>query len=194
MYNGPVVLKQIYWSRWRGVYEICNYQASFVSFQDFFNQTQYRYVYRDMLDKPQCGLSSFEDYTEQRDGWYLCDQTGAHIIQPEAVLWVALYHGHLTHELVETEWMRKKGWTYAKNFRCGPVPGVHKRHGRFCQGIRTTQEHRENDFLNYDEDAREYHIRARGSRYKELPDTWDDFAQRRHHEKNWKRQRKTRWR
>lgn len=80
-------------------------------------------------------------------------------------------------------------------FRRGPVPKIHKRRyhrGSYCRYMRNQQERRENDFLNYDEDALEYGIKTRNAR-KNLANPWDDFVRADTYNRNWKRQRKTQW-
>lgn len=82
-------------------------------------------------------------------------------------------------------------------FRDGPVEGIRRRRWRKGGGyrrMRTTQETRENDFLNhYDEEAAEYGVKARHRRM-DLPNAWDDFYPHSVRNHNWKRFRHTQWR
>ena len=92
---------------------------------------------------------------------------------------------------------RKYYWRgYGKyTFRQGPVEGIRCWRGGYHgdRMIRTTQEIRENDFLNYDEDCLEYGIKVRPNRRRtSIPNYYDDprFSRR---GDNWKHYRKTRW-
>ena len=82
-----------------------------------------------------------------------------------------------------------------KHFRDIPIPYTGRRPGyNVYRKIHTTPEHRDNDFLNYDEDALEYNIKARPSRRKHmLPTSWDDNVRSDFGCKNWKRFRKHQW-
>jgi hypothetical protein len=82
-----------------------------------------------------------------------------------------------------------------KHFRGIPIPYTGRRGYSSCyRHIYTTQEHRENDFLRYDEDAQEYNIKPRARRtMKNLPNAWDDIARSDWDAKNWKHRRKTQW-
>lgn len=83
-----------------------------------------------------------------------------------------------------------------ERYRREPVAGVWKRNpsrwGAYYRNVQTTQERRENDFLAFDEDAREYGIKPRARRNAAtLVNPWDDIY--RHTERNWKRQRRTQY-
>ena len=82
-----------------------------------------------------------------------------------------------------------------KHFRNSPIPYTGKRGGwKVYRTMHTTPEHRENDFLNYDEDALEYNIKARPSRRKyALPTSWDDSVRSDYNCKSWKKHRKHQW-
>lgn len=91
---------------------------------------------------------------------------------------------------------RRKAHAKPEHFRKLPVPGTRKyRGGRgYCRYIKTHQEIRENDFLDYDEDALEYGIKARGNRRRHnLPTVWDDPYRSDVRSNNWKRHRSTQW-
>jgi len=82
-----------------------------------------------------------------------------------------------------------------RNFRCAPEPSTgYRRYGNCYRHISTYSEHRDNDALNYDDDAIEYNIKSRSKRTKSyLPNYWDDRIRSDYDVKNWKRQRKTQW-
>ncbi len=88
-------------------------------------------------------------------------------------------------------------YRYRRNkfkFRDGPVEGIGGGYRwRRSQNVRTTQERRENDFLDrFDEDAHEHGIKARPSRSKmSLPNSWDDDGRRWFRQKSWKQYRST---
>ena len=85
--------------------------------------------------------------------------------------------------------------TAERHFRKIPIPYTRCRRGGYSsyRKIRTTQEHRENDFLFCDEDALEYNINARPRRYQNLPTSWDDIPRSDYRDKGWKRHRKYQW-
>lgn len=82
-------------------------------------------------------------------------------------------------------------------FRQGSVEGIKCwKAGRYrgYRHIQTHQEIRENDYLNYDEDALEYDIKARGRRRRHnLPTPWDDIRVSDYYAKSWKNYRKHQW-
>lgn len=82
-----------------------------------------------------------------------------------------------------------------KYFRKLPIPYTrcHRGGSSYYRKIRTTSEHRENDFLLFDEDALEYRIKARPRRYQDLPTSWDDIHRSDYRDKGWKRHRKHQW-
>ena len=89
---------------------------------------------------------------------------------------------------------RYRSWWYHRNnrvfeFRCDPVPFIHKYHshkGTYYRHMKTTQERRWS-LAEKDDGVR---WRARRN-FHNLPNAWDDWA--RHNEKNWKRFRKHQW-
>ena len=83
-----------------------------------------------------------------------------------------------------------------KNYRNGPVWGVHGNHwGNSGVNVRTTQEIRENVFFDcFDEDAKEHGIKSRGARRRaQLPTAWDDRPAGSYYHTNWKHFRKHQW-
>lgn len=97
---------------------------------------------------------------------------------------------------------RDNRWYYRRRnkfkFRDGSVEGIRCwKPGRYrgYRHIQTHQEIRENDFLdNYDEDAIEYKVKARGRRRRHnLPTPWDDIRCHSYGRKNWKHFRKHQW-
>ena len=81
-------------------------------------------------------------------------------------------------------------------FRDGPVKGTGKRRGYHClRHMRTLQEARENDFLDYDEEMKEFGITVRGCRTRpNLPQAWDDVTRSDYYDRSWKKSRRHKWR
>jgi hypothetical protein len=133
--------------------------------------------------------SSLEPASWTRGQFVLLDELGL-VIAPETIVERFFQLGCPNR----TQWSRFN-YDPETDFRNGPVKGIRCRRHWKCQSLRhmaTTQEIRENDFLNYDEDAVEYRIKARGRRRKAcLPTVWDDYWRR--PQKNWKQQRRTQW-
>lgn len=80
-------------------------------------------------------------------------------------------------------------------FRDGPVSGIrnYRRNHNRNANVQTTQEIRENDFLDhFDEDAREYGVKSRPNR-GHLPTAWDDRPNGSYFQTNWKHFRKHQW-
>jgi hypothetical protein len=102
----------------------------------------------------------------------------------------------LSRNRICIRWYRRPyaaGYRSERHFRRGPVPGTRRWSFRKGHGPRTTQEIRENEALDYDEDALNYGIRVRdGRRYPNIPDSWDEYEGRR--ENGWKAHRRTQWR
>jgi hypothetical protein len=136
--------------------------------------------------------SSLEPASWTRGQFVLLDELGL-VIAPETIVERYFQLGCPSRSCGGS-WSRV-AYNPETDFRNGTVRGIRCRRHRKCQTLRhmaTTQEIRENDFLNYDEDAVEYGIKVRGSRRRRsLPTVWDDYW--RYSQKNWKQQRRTQW-
>ncbi len=140
---------------------------------------------------------NFRDYCEPiRDGWqgrpYCLGDT--HLVRDELGLPVcADVLKHAYNNLPPYRWHARKRLAKPEHFRCMPVPHTSSagNYSTWYRAPRTMQERRESIRLECDEELREYGIRPRRTG-RAIPSAWDDIC--RNREKNWKRNRRTRWR
>lgn len=139
---------------------------------------------------------SFENMRANWAGRPYC-LNDSHIVFDDLDLVVPVAVLKHTYENLPTDrsysrWLYKRH-SRPEHFRCMPVPYTSSSGNYSCymRYPRTTQERREAAHLEADEELREYGVRPR-RKGRSIPTAWDDIL--RQTEKNWKRQRRTRWR
>jgi len=153
------------------------------------------------LEKPDYALRLYkaDPYEYQMNGGVYTTPYG----RPKSVYMVVDYRGHPVSPKVIAEYARhaeknrQYRWQNQEEYwyRYDSVPRIGRcRRSGGCRRMKTTQERRENDFLDhYDEDARDYCIRSRRSRTLHgLPNSWEDYWV--YSQKTWKKHRATQYR
>ena len=138
-----------------------------------------------------CRKPSFLSGYFYRSSWFCGD---SHVFSDDLGLTIPVWKVKEAYSNLPNLVRHRRRRYHPKTFRNSPVPGVHRRsYGSYWRIVKTNQEIRENDFLNYDEDCLEYGIKVRGPRrHGILVDSYDDPCRGRRGD-SWKNYRKTQY-